>query len=291
MPTPKLTWFMFVNAFDEHAIVSLGLDDQGLQAPVITRAIDEILASNPEKIIIVLSTSYASLHQIQLPLFAEKKTRMALLYALEDQLVEPLANLHIAFDKHYYSNHQYLVAVISRAYLSDCIAWLTTLGIKFDAITLDFFALNSQEAKIFCDGVLINNNNFKGLLGPTWAKQYQDNAFYAQLDVLSYLDIATRLDAKPLFNLAQGSFKIKHKVSSYKKILCLIAIGLLSLLIQKSFIISQLNHALDTISAPMHVSINKNKFFWQTHNSLAQAMLPEIIINQLSLQNNKLIIN
>ncbi len=95
---------LFLYPIEEHTL-SLSIDNEGnIIAPLLKRSADELkqLTKTQDQIIGILPTFLASFHQVTLPWIADQKARTALPFALEDEISEPLENVHLAFSKEYY---------------------------------------------------------------------------------------------------------------------------------------------------------------------------------------------
>ena len=160
------TCFLFVEQFDDEQFLSLCLDDDGqVGAPLVRRSIDELRAlQSNAKTIIVLPAQRTTLHTVELPWLGDRKARAALPFALEEQLAQNVATVHVAFDRKHYQNNHYVVAIIDKAFLKDVMAKFDDLNLSFDLITIDWFALAENEACVTERGLLVNDNVFKGAL-------------------------------------------------------------------------------------------------------------------------------
>ncbi len=223
-----LTCFLFIQSSDQNAILSLRLDQVAhIDQPLKMRSIEEIrtLQENA-RTVIVFPTEWCGLHQLELPLLPDRKVREAIPYALEDELAQPVTQLHFAFDKAYYHNGRYLVVVIDKQIMTEWMAKLTQLGLSYDVITLDWFALGEREGCVLEQNVLINAEQFQGALSldvwtqyaEDWTKilHWQIFADSAKLPALAELPrhvetkhawIATRLSKAKILNLCQGAFQ------------------------------------------------------------------------------------
>ena len=224
------TCFVFFNELEAESFLSLKLnDDGGVQAPLGIRSVEEIksIQSNA-KTIIMLSGEYCGFHEVALAYISESKARVALPYALEDQLAQPVKELHFAFDKSLYQNNQYLVAVISRADLSAVMNHLEELNLPYQEITTAWFALEKGEICLNDEALLLHLDDFKGALPKELAEKYlsshqtstlpikgfTDSADFAKTQIRNLLSepsqvwVAKRLLKKPYINFCQGEYKI-----------------------------------------------------------------------------------
>ena len=171
------TCFVFTEQLDEEQCLCLRLDQQGqVDAPLALRPIHELktLQQNA-RTMVVLPTARSSLHTIELPWLGESKARAAIPYALEEDVAQSVTTLHFAFDREHYKQNRYLVVVSDKQFLMDLIAQLDALSIDFDTITLDWFALQEDEACVTEKDLLINDNLFKGSLSGDLIPLYLSN--------------------------------------------------------------------------------------------------------------------
>lgn len=219
------TCFIFTQHFDSEQCLCLRLDQQGqVDAPLAMRSIhDTRVLQLDAQTIVVVPTQSSSLHEVELPWLGERKARAALPYALEEQLAQNVTTLHFSFDREHYKNERYLVAVTDKQFLLDLVAKLDNLNIDFDIMTLDWFALNENEACVTEDGLLVRNDVFKGALNGELAALYlsaeeKNTALLTFKDSITTLKIkkatpvnspflewvAQRLSQSDMMNLCQG---------------------------------------------------------------------------------------
>lgn len=160
------TTFLFAESLTDEGCVSVVIeqDYQVAQGRALRRFEDIRQLQSGTKTVVVLPATHFTFHSVQLPWLGDKKARAALPYALEDQLAQNVDELHFAFDRQYYSEGHYLVVVSDRTYLQDIIGRLKDNGIDFDALTVDWFALNPHEACILPEYSLIHSDPFRGAL-------------------------------------------------------------------------------------------------------------------------------
>ncbi len=180
-------------------------------------------------------------------------------YALEDKLAQPVEELHFAFDKAYYHNHHYLIAVMAKQRLQEIIQGLDEQQIDFDCLTLDWFALEPGEICVIGNTLLINEEHFKGALTGELAPAYiqdktalcfQDSsnapAKGIKIDEPSSLWIARRLLKRKPLNLCQGAMQHGNKSDGIKQGLqlavALCGFWLVSILIVNAWSLYSLNH-------------------------------------------------
>ena len=225
------TCFIFVKHLTETGCLSLKINEAGaLSAPAQQRSFAEIKALQEDcHTLVIETTENATLLNLELPWLADRKARVALPYALEEKLAQPLDELHFAFDKQHYHNQQYLVVVIGKQRLQYLMQLLDRHAIQFAAITLDWFALQGQELCVNDETLLINNDDFKGALSGTLALTYLKkhptlhplvfsnsnialNGEIAQEPTDSYFWIGRRLSKQKVINLCQG--EMQHGTTS-----------------------------------------------------------------------------
>ena len=231
------TCFLFARSFDEEACLSLRLDKNGqIDAPFCVRSIQEFKSLQPQaRTVIVLPTESSSLFEIELPWLGERKARAAIPYALEEQLAQNVATLHFAFDKKHYQNGRYLVVVTDKPFLVDLMGRLDALGIDFDMMTLDWFALKENEACVTEHGLLCHDNVFKGALSGELVTVYLGerenlpilmfndsspsikNERYLPVDTLGSVWIAQRLLQSNKVNLCQGELQHDTRQQAIKQ--------------------------------------------------------------------------
>ena len=222
------TCFLFIEHLTDNTCLSIILNDQGkIEAPLLARTFDDIKSVQATaRTIVVLPCERCSLHRVELPWLNAQKARAALPYALEEQLAQSVANVHIAFDQQHYQNKHYLVVVIDKDYLLALIERLSTLTIEFDTITLDWFALRTDEACISETSLLAYDNDFQGALSTELASMFltqrasdvpilmfndsassmKSTAFHS-VDESFYEWVAKRLLATSPMNLCQGALQ------------------------------------------------------------------------------------
>lgn len=217
------TTFIFAEALTEETCVSLVIDEDNHMAQGRAERHFEAIRQQQTgtKTVVVLPATQVTFHFVQLPWLGDKKARAALPYALEDQLAQNVDELHVAFDRQYYSDDRYLVAVSAKTYLQDIIQRLGDLGIDFDVLTVDWFALNPHETCVLPDYLLVHSDHFCGALTQdvqnllpndssqkTWfftdspANQIPAEAIAAEKE--SPVWLAERLLRNKSFNLCQG---------------------------------------------------------------------------------------
>lgn len=243
------TCFLFTHHLNEEGCLSLLLNDDGhLETSLEQRSFSAIKAlQHHAKTIVVLPSELFSVQFIDLPRLNEKKTRSAIPFVLEDTLAQEIDTLHFAFS-HNHSNkpNQTQVIVGDKTYLHHLINTLEQ-SIHFDALTIDWCALNSNEMVQMNHYWLINNPFFQGALTldlisfyirqtpkqtlftflDTASTEKPQNAEHVnatsasielvQIQDTSYIWLAKRLQNKKYINLCQGPLRSKQKHLSTKR--------------------------------------------------------------------------
>ena len=227
------TLFLFSSHLNDDGCLCLRLDKQGLvDLPLEVRTHQEIRSLQVNaRTLVIMPTSVATLHRINLPWLNDQKSRAAIPYAMEDQLAQPVDSIHVCFDREHYQDEHYLVVAIDKLFLSNVMKQLDAYGLGFDKITIDWFALNSQEACITEKGLLVNDNFFKGMLHADLASMYLANPDHLSTIItfsdscpilkknepdnaeISYVWIAQRLLQANSINLCQG--ELRHDTHKY----------------------------------------------------------------------------
>lgn len=272
-----ITCFLFIDKLDDDVILSLCLDSQGMQdAPLQMRKIREIQSLQRQaKTVVVLPATRCSMLAVQLPWLSERKARAAIPYALEEQLAQNVSMLHFSFDRSYYKDNQYLVAVIDKAYLSGVIAKLSSSGIAFDTITSDWFALDDNQCCMSEKYLLVNDNSFKGALSLDLAAKYLNSNPGTELivfndsapipddmpcikkDTTALFWVASKLQQKAVINFCQGEFQQDTKRRSlrfwYTAAGALAGGALLVFILLNSIKVIGLNNKIDTLDSQIEV--------------------------------------
>lgn len=225
------TCFLFIEPIDLAEVDQfwfVRLDDAGeVDLPLALYTSEDIKNMQVgHETVVVLPASVVSLHRLELPKLSARKAREAIPYALEEELAEPVAELHIAFDRDAQNDRVYRIVVINRLRLRACMNELRALAIAFDAITIDWFALRPGEVCATVSDVLVDQGSLMGALSPLLATQYLkvhpditagftfDDSVMALEDFDpvvhegSYrLFVAKRLQKGGYINLCQGDFQ------------------------------------------------------------------------------------
>ena len=202
------TCFLFIQNLTETTCLSLRLDAQGqVEAPLEQRTFDAIKALQVAvKTIVVLACERCSLHRVELPWLGSQKARTALPYALEEQLAQQVATVHIAFDQQHYQNKHYLVAVIDKAYLVALMERLDGLALDFDVMTLDWFALRADEACVSETSLLVHDSEFQGVLSTELAAMYLTKRI-SQTSILEFRDSTSSLKSTAFKHIDESFYE------------------------------------------------------------------------------------
>lgn len=160
------TCFLFTKEINEQGCFCLKLNNEGeLIAPPVFRHFPEIHTLQKNSITLIVESSlHASCLDLELPWLPERKARAAIPFALEDQVAQPLDELHFAFDKLRHTNNRYTVVVMSQHRIRYLIDLLKHHDILFECITLDWFALQPEELCVTDACLLVHTHEFKGAL-------------------------------------------------------------------------------------------------------------------------------
>ncbi len=298
------TCFLFADFFDEEKCLSIALDEAGhAYAPLIRRTVDELRSLQVNtKTIIVLPTKLGGLYEVELPWLADSKSRQAIPFALEDQLAEPVTSVHFAYDREHYQQHRYLVAVIEKKVIRDLLAKLERFEIDFDAMTLDWFALEYGEAALIESQLLVNNATFKGSVSIELLSHYlkqqteythiltfTDNPPIEHADKFTFIDcrayhwIALRLLNHKYINFFQDEFQHHTNQRQTKRWYQLAALmGITSVfvtLIMNTIMLIILKNKVTGYETK--IAAIYHQFFPESH----QVMSPKFRINQLITQS------
>jgi len=139
----------------------------------------------------------------------DKYTRQAIGFSIEDELAQPVSNIHIGFDE-----NMNRLAVVSNEYMQDILAVLEAFSISPKLITADY---DSVMPKRFCyDGRLIESSDTH--LGYAVERSNADRfmdagqTFPEQIDAQAFFDmiiLANKSGHKPI-NLKSGIFADNH---------------------------------------------------------------------------------
>lgn len=267
--------------------------------------------NNAHRMVVVIPTYWATIHQVELPWLSAKKARVALTYALEEQLAEPVDEVHVAYSRYYFHQNRYTVAVLSHALMEQILDKCKALNIEIETLTLDWFALNEGETCIITDYLLIHDKDYQGALtkelvsfglqtelmaAPVLAFTDSDNSLMVDKTVTShpqpgYVWLAKRLSMKKTINLCQGRWQQpNHKEevgrNGLKWLFGLAACCLLSFILLKISALVVLNKKINTVDS--QIAIIYRQFFPKA----SEIISPKFRISQLlaagSSEGNKL---
>jgi len=284
------TCFIFVKYWREETCLCLLLNQAGeVEAPLAERPFAEIkqLQHNANTVV-VLSTEQASLHHVALPLLSEKKARLAIPFAIEEELASPVEELHFAFDRKHYHQGHYLVVVCQQSLLVSLLARLKAQHLAFDSITIDWWALKNNEVAVMDGYVLFHNPlGFSGAIPQPLADPYLEDLLPDQT-LINFADnpalaanewAAKRLFSDPGMNLCQGSLSQGSSHSKMKTWYGLaLGLGLLCLLV---FILTQVLTLYRIHSKTSQVDEEIAKIYRHFFPKATQVISPKFRIEQL----------
>lgn len=261
--------YIFTRHLDEEGCLTVSFDETK-EAQLSHKTYAELQSiSLDTDCIVVIPSEKISLHRLELPWLPEKKARIAIPFAMEEKLAESVDALHFSFDKRYYQQGEYLIAVCNKDYFATLIARLKEKHIPVERITIEWFALEPHDIVLYSGFALIRNDDFLGSLGKEFTSFYpfkeESNQIYSfdpeykGPTTHTYpkeefpIFIAHRLEKKPLFNLSQGGFQtLAHKFNTqrlYQIAAGLFGLWVLSLFAVNGFTLHQLNKQIDKSDA------------------------------------------
>lgn len=217
-----------------------------------------LLAPNA-KFNVVLPANWVTLLKVELTITNLAKVRKAIPYSLEEQVSDDIDTLHFAFDKKHYANGFYEVAIIAKSLMTQLIEQFTENHCTLNTITSELCCLQSNQALLCPNGILIENEHSKACLTTTLFKTIEDSLpktieflqcsdlrwdtlsenqlFKSPVDTgLSYQHwLASQLHQKKGINLLQADFTIKDS-SNTTQLWWKMTAGLLVALISFSLI-------------------------------------------------------
>jgi general secretion pathway protein L len=289
--------FLFTKHLDDQGCFCLKLSEDGaLISPPAQRSFSEIKELQKESSTVIVETAASAiLLDLELHWLPERKARLAIPYALEDKLAQPIDELHFAFDKTRYQNNHYLITVIGKQRMKQLMQVCAIQDIKFEAITLDWFAI-TKEFIVTESSLLINNDDFKGLLSGSLALSYIKNhplnevLLFKDSQIIpegnptinneySYTWIAQKLlNSKPL-NLCQGDMQHGNASDWIKKGYLMVGglslLWLVSLILVNAISVLSLNKQLANLD--QQISVIYHEFF----PDAKQVISPKFRIGQL----------
>ncbi|MCH9690194.1 MAG: hypothetical protein K0U24_05510 [Gammaproteobacteria bacterium] len=232
--------------------------------------------------VVVLPAAVASIHLLNLPKLSMRKAREAIPYALEEALAEPVQDVHVALERDEDDSLHYRAVALNKLRFSSWMRALGEVGLVFDAMTLDWFALAPGEV-CATDKVLLvrdaaSEHALNGALSASIASQYMqekttqivsgflfDDSLVAlqqpkltKLTAGSYrLFIATRLLGQSYLNLCQGDFqqKAQRQARLHWPVLCggLLGVWFFSVLAWNAFLLHQLHSKQRVVDSDIQV--------------------------------------
>ncbi len=296
--------FLFTKHLNDNGCFCLTISPEGtLIAPPEQRSFVEIKSLQKGcTTIIVETTANATLLDLELPWLPERKARIAIPYALEDKVAQPVEELHFAFDKLRYQHNHYLIAAVDKHRITHLMQIFDEQEIEFDELTLDWFALSLHELCVNESILLINNDDFKGALSGELALSYikknslltppllfedskilLENSF-TKNEGTSYLWIAQKLLKSKPMNLCQGEMIHGNAVGwitrGYQLVGVLCVIWLFSILIVNAISLHFLNKKTEDLD--QQIAVIYHEFFPEAK----QVISPKFRISQLLGNSN-----
>jgi general secretion pathway protein L len=219
--------------------------------------------------VVVLPAAVASIHLLNLPKLSMRKAREAIPYALEEALAEPVQNVHVALERDEDNPLHYRAVVLNKLRFSSWMRALEGVGLMFDAITLDWFAIVPGEVCVTDKALLVremvSEHALNGALSSLVASKYMQEKTTQVVSGFSFDDsslalqqpeltqvtgsyrlfIATRLLGQSYLNLCQGDFqqKIQRQGRLHWPVVCggLLGVWFLSVLGWNAFLLHQLH--------------------------------------------------
>ncbi|PJD95200.1 MAG: general secretion pathway protein GspL [Legionella sp.] len=246
--------------------------------------------------VLVEPCSQVSLISLSLSWLSDNKARVAIPYALEDKLAQPVDRLHFAFDKLRYHNNTYLITVIDKSRMHYLMKQMAHHQIAYDMITVDWFALEEGQLCVNGTSLLINQDHFKGSLTGSLALTYmiqhpevapllfKNNQLITHpekeaSDELSYLWLARQLLKNKPLNLCQGEMQHGNALDWFKRgyliAASLAAFWLISILLIQTLSLHSLNNKINDID--QQIAVIYHQFFPQAK----QVISPKFRIEQV----------
>ncbi len=267
--------FLFFDTFNQDCYHGVIINNQQIVSTIQSYQLSEIHALQKKNIIIIILTcKNFSLHSVQLPDLPLQKLTTAIPYTLEESLLHNIDDLNFAFDKNYMVNNNYLVTVCTKTYITQVIAQLSQQLIKFHEITLDWFALQTNESWYLQDYALISAPNFYGSLPLSIASQYFPNPNITIDDNDIYNAIAQKISQNSYINLYSNKNIKNHKILYYST-------GILVLLWLSTILFFKIynNHLqIEEITA---LDIQLHKIYHNFFPNSQEVSNPEISITKL----------
>lgn len=276
-----LTCFLFAETLDDEGCLSLVLNSEAeVVSPLERRAVTDIRALQiGAQTTVVLPTESSSIFELVLPKLPERKARAAIPYALEDRLAQNVATLHFAY---HYQGDRYTVVVTDTQRLTRLIETLEAYALTFDLVTLDWFALQSNEACILDQGLLVRSTEFQGALSVELAQGYLQAASEAiqvtkfpdssavlqqpthtLVELPSHVWLAKRLLTTLNINLCQGELACSRHPSQakrwYQASAILVSVWLLAIVLFNLWVLHVQNNKIARLDA--EIALVYREFF------------------------------
>lgn len=277
------------------------LDDAGTVVQSVAES--PLTEMKDTEVVVIIPTQDILLAQVTLPKLNRQKLLQALPFALEEQLLDDVENLHFAIGE-YQANQSFPVAVIAKEKMESWLASLKNVEISPIAILPDVFILPFVDKTIFVNthkdictvrtgkfsGFSCDKNNLPDLLnlalGPHKDENEIVNTNFSELQLIETCTL--EIFDEPPINLLQGPYRAKSKTSQTKKIWLIagflmaawIGLALLSNLV--SFFI--LHHQISNIDYSIKQIYKKN--FPQASNVSSPRERMQDKLNKLFSQAN-----
>ncbi len=227
------TCFLFIKEYPSECVSCVRASETKEPLLVETLAWTEIAAwQKTDKTMIVLTAERCGLFDVALPKLSMAKLRAAIPYALEEKVAQNVSEMHFALDDSAKASR--LVVAIDASWFRMLIDALHAANIQFEGVTLDWFALKTNEACLTKTSFLVHDEDFKGALSidalDVYFKRCAEKptiyAFKNSMAVDSNLPvvriqvndeawIAERLQEHPWINLCQGVFAPRHQKQTW----------------------------------------------------------------------------
>ncbi len=288
------SWIMVDNAEHAHQPILHGnLSDLALHA-------------NDSEFIVIVPAENVLLLQANLPKLSQTRLQQALPYAVEDQLIDDVNNLHFASGA-YQADNTYPVAVTTKQKMDEWLNPFKQFNISPSALIPATLTLPTQENTWYIlergttaivrtgqySGFACDKNNLEPLLQAKLAEESHQNSIAMErlhLTEAQWLEkIASDISTLPTINLLQDTYQTKRKASHIKKIwevagyLAAAWIGLLILNHLVSFFI--LHHQVSKIDGEIAQIYKRN--FPQAASVSAPRQRMEEKLKTISGQANK----
>ena len=210
---------------DEHEVEShLGINYETLRS------------KNIPSLIVVVPNQWVSYLKAEMPQQADSKARLAIPFCLEEQVASDIKELHFAFDKAFYREGHYEVAIVDKSLMVGVLELFAENELNAEAITGSLYSLKDNQALVFDKQVLIKGDEFNGVMDESLfnsistqlpfdmqyliSKDTEDDLLtklqHQNTTILStnYPEtIAMGLAKNPCINFSQGEFQSKSQQS------------------------------------------------------------------------------